>query len=267
MRQWKTQHRPNTEIKKVTRQSLEFLTRAGQIFYEALPETLDRIEANGVIRWYEKGEIVFEQGVRADNLPFFCVLSGRFDVVHIWGDAHRHVATDSAGALIGDVELLLRGEKLDQEETAIRGLSASQTWGKVVCAAPGELLSIWPADFLLEGDHAVAVALARSLARKLLLRSAVADPKTILPKTRQVELYLRRLARDMAGAEGNLGGSIELPLSLADIAEEVECAKQTVAIALKELADQYEGFSHRRNLIIVPKSFLKSPDLADLSLP
>ena len=46
-------------------------------------------------------------------------------------------------------------------------------------------------------------------------------------------------------------------MSLADVAGEVECAKQTVAAALKGLAERYPGFSHERSLIVVPKRFVE----------
>jgi CRP-like cAMP-binding protein len=250
---------PVKRTRKATLETIEPLTRKGQIFYQAAPETLEKVVENSVIRSFEKGDIVFDQGERTDNLPLFCVLSGRFDVIHIWGNNQRHVATEGAGTLLGDVELLLRGETLDAEESAARGLSTDQTWGRIRCAAPSDVLSIWPADFLLQTGHSVALALARSLAKKLLLRSAVADPKTILSKSRQVELYLRRVAKDLAENSADPGGPIALPMSLADVAEEVECAKQTVAVALKEMEKRYDGFSHERSLIVVPRRFIEAP--------
>lgn len=252
---WRT---PIERTRTATPEGVQPLTERGQVFYGAKPQTLKKIVQNSVIRWFDKGEIVFEQGERTDNLPLFSILSGRFDVIHVWGQNQRHVATDGRGGLLGDVELLLRGETLDEDESAIRGLSADQTWAKIRCAAPGNLLSIWPADFLRD-DHAVALALARSLARKLLLRSAIADPKAILPKSKQVALYLRRVARDLAEDGSGSGDVVQVPKSLADIAADVECAKQTVASALDELAAKYEGFSHQRSLIVVPRRFLQEP--------
>jgi hypothetical protein len=136
---------------------------------------------------------------------------------------------------------------------------ADQTWAKLLCASPGEVLSIWPADFLLENDQAIALALARNLARKLLLRSGITDPKIILPKPKQVELYLWRLGRDLVERGLAPGETVEIPLSLADIAEEVECAKQTVAVALKAMEERHSGFSHGRSLIVLPKGFLAEP--------
>jgi len=264
VRRSRKQRVPVLRTRRATRETIEPLTRKGQIFYQAKADTLEKVVQNSVVRSFEKGEILFEQGERTDNLPLFCVLSGRFDVIHIWGNNQRHVATEGAGTLLGDVELLLRGETLDAEESAARGLSTDQTWGRIRCAAPSEVLSIWPADFLLQEDHAVAVALARSLAKKLLLRSSVADPKTILSKSRQVELYLRRVAKDLAENSAGSPEPIAIPMSLADVAEEVECAKQTVAVALKEMEKRYEGFSHERSLIVVPRRFIEEPlDLFD----
>jgi CRP-like cAMP-binding protein len=264
VRRSRKQRVPIKRTRKATLETLEPLTKKGQIFYRAEAHTLERVVQNSVVRSFEKGDIVFDQGERTDNLPLFCVLSGRFDVIHIWGNNQRHVATEGEGTILGDVELLLRGETLDAEESVVRGLSTDQTWGRIRCAAPSEVLSIWPADFLLEEDHWVAVALARSLAKKLLLRSAVADPKTILSKSKQVELYLRRVAKDLAGNGANPGELIPIPMSLADVAEEVECAKQTVAVALKEMEKRYEGFSHERSLIVVPRRFIEAPlDLFD----
>jgi CRP-like cAMP-binding protein len=228
------------------------------VFDGAQERTIVRTAENSVIRRFEKGEVLFEQGERTDNLPFFCVLSGRFDIIHMWGSHQHRVAVDGEGALIGDVELLLRGENLGTDDGTIRGLAADQTWARVRCAAPGEVLSIWPADFLLE-DPAVTLALARNLAKKLMLRSATADPKTILSKPMQVALYLRRVARDIAQNNTHSRSSIPIPMSLSDIAGEVECAKQTVAVTLKELSRRYEGFSHQRSLIVVPEAFLEGP--------
>lgn len=249
---------PAERTRKATGETLSTLTEKGQIFYGAAPETLVEVIRHGVIRSFDKGGLVFDQGERTDNLPLFCVLSGRFEVIHVWGRSQRHVSTDTHGALFGDVEILLRGEVLDSDESAIRGISSEQTWARVRCVAPGDLLSVWPADFLLD-DHAVAVALARGLARKLLLRSALSDPKMILSKPKQVTLYLRRVARDLAATREDAWETLEIPKSLADIADEVECAKQTVATALHELAGTYDGFSHQRSLIVVPRRFLEEP--------
>lgn len=257
MRKAKGHTIPLEKMRSATAEALQPLTERGNIFFGAKPQTLERVVQNGVIRSLEKGEVIFEQGQRTDNLPFFCVLSGRFDIIHIWGSNHRHVATQGAGALIGDVELLLRGETLDQDEITIRGLSTDQTWAKVVCAAPGDVLSIWPADFLLEADPMLAVTFARSLAKKLLLRSAIADPKAIFSKPKQVELYLRRVARDLVEGCADTGDLIPIPMSLADVAAEVDCAKQTVAVALRDLAAKYAGFSHERSLIVVPRRFIE----------
>lgn len=259
MRKIKKRVAPAERTKKATLEDLTPLTEKGRIFYQARPETLEKIAAHSVVRTFDRGNVLFEQGERTDNLPLFCVLSGRFNVIHIWGSNQRHVGTEGTGGLVGDVELLLRGESLDEDESAIRGISTDQTWAKIQCSAPGEVLSIWPADFLLEADQAVMVALARSLARKLLLRSAIAEPKTILPKTGQVQIYLRRVARDLAKDLLEPGDSIPIPMSLADVAEEVECAKQTVASALKGLQEKYPGFSHERSLIVVPKRFIEEP--------
>ena len=92
-----------------------------------------------------------------------------------------------------------------------------------------------------------------------MLRSAVADPKAILPKPKQVELYLKRLAKDLADSLPETDSTIEIPMSLAEIAAEVECAKQTVAVTLKTLAERHPGFTHRRSLIVVPKDFAAEP--------
>lgn len=241
-----------------TREDMAGLRVPGQVFAQAATSTLEQAIQHGVIRSFEKGELVFEQGERTDNLPLFCVLSGRFEVIHVWGRDQRHVATERRGGLIAEVELLLRGETLDADESAVRGLSSDQTWAKIRCAAPGELLSLWPAEFLLQ-DHAVAVAMARHLARKLLLRSAISDPKTILPKPKQVALYLRRVARDLAEDRADAWDTLEIPASLAAVAAEVECAKQTVATTLQELSEKYDGFSHERRLIVVPRRFVEEP--------
>ena len=249
---------PAERTRKATREAISGLTGRGQILYGAAPHTLEQVIEHGVIECFEHGELVFEQGERTDNLPLFCVLGGRFEVIHVWGQSQRHVATDRQGAVLGDVELLLRGETLDADESAVRGIAADQTWAKVRCVATGELLSVWPTDFLLQ-DHAVSVALARNLARKLLLRSAISDPKMILSKPKQVALYLRRVARDLADERDDAWNTIEIPKSLADIAGEVECAKQTVATALRELAGKYDGFTHGRSLVVVPRSFVTGP--------
>ncbi len=241
-----------------TADALGPLTGAGRVFERASPETLARVLAEGAVRAFGKGEVVFEQGVAADDLPLFGVLSGRFAVIHVWGDRPRHVGSDGAGGLIGDVELLLRGEPTDGDESALRGIAPGRTWARVQCASPGEALCLSPADFLL-ADHAVALALARGLARKMLLRAAVADPKTLLSKPQQVELYLRRVARDLAGRADAARDRIEIPMSLADVAEAVGCAKQTVAAALVEMSARHPGFSHARSLIVVPRPFLQEP--------
>lgn len=241
-----------------TREEIAGLREPGQVFAEASARTLDQVLRYGVLRSFDKGGVVFEQGERTDNLPLFCVLGGRFDVIHVWGRDQRHVGTERRGGLIAEVELLLRGQSLDDDESAVRGLSSSQTWAKIRCAAPGELLSIWPAEFLLH-DQAVSVALARALARKLLLRSAISDPKTILPKPQQVALYLRRVARDLAEDRTEEWDTLEIPVSLSVVAAEVECAKQTVATALQELAQKHAGFSHTRRLIVVPRRFVEEP--------
>jgi CRP-like cAMP-binding protein len=259
VRKAKRRHRPISKIKAITPETIALLTEKGQIFHGASEQTLKQVAQHGVIRSFEKGEVVYEQGQRTDNLPLFCILSGRFDAIHIWGDHHRHIASNRAGALLGDIEMLLRGEPIDQDDSGFLGLVADQTWAKVHCVSAGEVLSLWPTDFLLENDQAVGLALARSLARKILLRSGITDPKVILSKPKQVELFLRRVARDIADRGLAPGDSIAIPLSLADIAEEVECAKQTVAVALKEIAEKHQGFSHERSLIIVPKQFLAEP--------
>ena len=245
--------------RRATQESVKSLTEIGNLLCRARPETLSKVVQNSVVRHFEKGDVIFEQGERSDNLPLFCILSGRFNEIHVWGENQRHVAVDGKGALIGDVELLLRGEALDLSESAIPGLSTDQTWAKVQCASRGEVLSIWPAEFLLQEDQAVALGLARSLAKKLMLRSAVADPNAILPKPKQVERYLKRVAKDLADGLPETDDSIEIPMSLADISAEVECAKQTVAVTLKALADKYQGFSHRRSLIVVPRRFAYEP--------
>jgi CRP-like cAMP-binding protein len=245
--------------RRATPEVINPLTEKGNLLCRAKPGTINRVVQNSVVRHFEKGDVVFEQGERSDNLPLFCIISGRFSVTHVWGGSQRHVVIDGKGALIGDVELLLRGEPLDRIESAIHGLDADQTWAKVQCASRGEVLSIWPADFLLQDDQSVALALAKSMARKLMLRSAVADPKTILPKPKQVELYLKRLAKDLAESLPETEGTLEISMSLSEIAAEVECAKQTVAVTLKTLTEKHPGFSHRRSLIVVPRRFADEP--------
>lgn len=44
-------------------------------------------------------------------------------------------------------------------------------------------------------------------------------------------------------------------MSLADVAEEVDCAK----LALRDLAARHKGFAHRPSLIVVPRYFIEEP--------
>jgi hypothetical protein len=228
---------------------IETLKAPGKAFHNVAENTIERILRHSDIWERRNREMLFDQGDFSNTLPLFIVLAGEFKVIHPYGKRDLQVAKDTPGDFCADVEFMV--SRLPEFRVPGRGdITSKRTFSRLVCASlsGGKVLRIFPNDFLYEIDDPKFMrALARSLAMKMLMRSARADQ----PQSRKSQvLDFIRMAATKAAGEGS-EQSVTLPGSLGDFSKEIGCSKQTVANALAESPE----LTHCNKRLTVPRSF------------
>jgi hypothetical protein len=167
------------------------------IFHGIAPKDLEHVRIKCTRELFNRGELIFKQDKRTDNLGIHVVISGRFEVTHVLDIGRLLVSIDEAGTLIGENEAFIPDVDNKNTLTGRKGLTRAE----VKCVEAGETLHIFPPSILFNQDKEddlqtayaklrtsliIALNINKATCAKLLRRHAWLDPAALLGKQERV---------------------------------------------------------------------------------
>lgn len=202
------------------------------LFWNAQPETLDRVVSKSWVLHVLPSALLFSQGQSTDSLPLFVVLTGAFEVRHRLDSGTLIVARDGPGVVIGEVEMFVRD--IGPDITARGDMNTAMA--DIVAVEASDVLAINPPSTIFETrDFQVALNMSKLLSIKLLRRNAWLDTSLVRKPIIEIYRYLRELASRTNGVRPLGRDHVELVASQtqSQVANRLNIKRQTLNSAVR----------------------------------